>query len=169
MCEIKAITTSHLTENAISLDKTFRLQKYQRGHILPLWWPTSHKGNSNKMQLHVCWVVSTDRHSGRAEGGVCASVRISDGLSCTQTRLWVSIFIRCEEENPIMIVSVEIKETDLYWLQAEQRCVLVCVSVCFCVCLCWASCRFHNVTYYKLWVALIDSNTWLYYIIVCLE
>lgn len=52
MCEIKAITTLHLSENAISLDKTFLLQKYQWGHIFLLWWPASCMGNSHKMHLH---------------------------------------------------------------------------------------------------------------------
>lgn len=34
--------------------------------------------------------------------------------TCTQAHLCLSIFIRIAEENPIMIVSVEIKETDLW-------------------------------------------------------
>lgn len=42
---------------------------------------------------------------------VCAS---------TQTCLWVSIFIRCVERNPIMILSVGINESDLYRLLAER-------------------------------------------------
>lgn len=42
---------------------------------------------------------------------VCAS---------TQACLWVSIFIRCVERNPIMILSVGINESDLYRLLAER-------------------------------------------------
>lgn len=38
----------------------------------------------------------------------------------TQTCLWVSIFIRCVERNPIMILSVGINESDLYQLLAER-------------------------------------------------
>lgn len=37
----------------------------------------------------------------------------------TQTCLWVSIFIRCVERNPIMILSVGINESDLYRLLPE--------------------------------------------------
>lgn len=70
MCEIKAITALHLTENAIFLDKTFHLQQYQWRHIFLLWWPESHEGNSNKTQLHVLWVVSTDVSGAGAKVGM---------------------------------------------------------------------------------------------------
>lgn len=38
----------------------------------------------------------------------------------TQTCVWVSIFIRCGERNPIMILSVGINESDLYRLLPER-------------------------------------------------
>lgn len=38
----------------------------------------------------------------------------------TQTCVWLSIFIRCVERNPIMILSVGINESDLYRLLPER-------------------------------------------------
>lgn len=43
-------------------------------------------------------------------GGVCVCVYI-----------YVSIFIRSVEANPIMIVSFQIKQIDLWWLQMQER------------------------------------------------
>lgn len=114
MCEIKAITASHLTENAISLDKTFRLQKYPGRHIFPLWWPASHGGNSNKTQLHALRWLSADISGGWAIVDTCVygHVRVC-ACWCAVTHLCVSIFIRCVERSAVMTVSVKIKEIDL--------------------------------------------------------
>lgn len=113
-CEIKAITASHLTENAISLDKTFRLQKYPERHIFPLWWPASHGANSNKMQLHALRWLSADISGGWAivDMHVYGHVQVC-ACGCAATHLCVSIFIRCVERSAVMTVSVKIKEIDL--------------------------------------------------------
>lgn len=112
MCEIKAITTFHLTEDAISLDKTFRSANVSARTHFPVWCPASNRGAI--MATRCIYKMS-----------VCMHMSMSK-IMC----VWVSIFIRGVEENPITTVSVEIKETDLWWLSSRSRGFCVCVWVC---------------------------------------
>lgn len=112
MCEIKAITTFHLTEDAISLDKTFRSANVSARTHFPVWCPASNRGAI--MATRCIYKMS-----------VCMHMSMSK-IMC----VWVSIFIRGVEENPITTVSVEIKETDLWWLSSRSRGFCVWVWVC---------------------------------------
>lgn len=73
--------------------------------------------------------MSTERNDGWVD--VCVRARVGV-CKCGQASLCVSIFIRSAEENPITVVSVEIKEIDLWWLQVEHG--FVSVHVCLWVC-----------------------------------